>query len=84
MLETRSLRFEKNTHKGCKIAGQNKVFFSSANLGLINHYSSREGLKKNGGKCDLFRTRVRGGGWGGGQRSNSLGDFFAAKKTFVT
>ena len=47
MLETSSLRFEeKNTHKGCKIAGQNKVFFSSANLGLRNHYSLREGLKK--------------------------------------
>ena len=26
----------------------------------------REGLKKSGGKCDLFRTRGGGGGGGGG------------------
>ena len=34
---------------------------------------------KNGGKCDLFRTRV-----GEGRRSLYLGDFFAAQKTFVS
>ena len=44
------------------------------------HYSLREGFKKiNRGKCDIFRT-----GGGGGQRSHSLGDFFAAQKTFVS
>ena len=32
-----------------------------------------------GGKCDLFRTRGRGGRG----RSQFLGDFFSAQKTFV-
>ena len=41
----------------------------------------REGLKKNGGKCDLFRTRGGGGGGGGGGGADFLGEFFCCIKT---
>ena len=69
----------------CKLCG-----ISFTECAVKNWYKTaftvhiREGLKKNNGrKSVLFHTRRVGGRVGGGRRSHSLGDFFAAQKPFV-